>query len=524
MNRWFVAAMALLTGVGLGLRLPGLELRPMHNDEGVNAMKFRLLWVNNNYKYDPNEFHGPTLPYMTLPSAWVSGTRDFNEFMPTTFRAVPAVFGAGLILLLLLLAPEFGKAETLWAAALIAVSPAMVFYSRDYIHEMLLLFFTALSFFSGWRYFRSGCVAWALSSGIGLGLMCATKETFVFAVAALALAVGSSAVWNHIPLGRGERREPLIARRAKWRHVVLALLLALAVAALFFSSFFTNGHGLLDALRTYVPWMRRAGGETPHAHSWAFYFRRLLWFHAAGGPIWSEAFVAALALAGFFVALFGTARLLPRLIAFYTFWLTLIYTVLSYKTPWCLLGFYHGTILLAGVGAASILRACKTARWRTALCLVLAAGVAQLGWQAWRGNFATDNGGVLYCASPKNPYVYSQTSPDILKLVSTVDALAHVSRDGYGTIVEVMSPQSYWPLPWYLRRFTRAGYWDEVPNQPLAPIMIVSAELRAAFDERPARTHLMAGYFQLRPNVFMELYVSVPLWTEYVKTLPPEKD
>jgi hypothetical protein len=34
----------------------------------------------------------------------------------------------------------------------------------------------------------------------------------------------------------------------------------------------------------------------------------------------------------------------------------------------------------------------------------------------------------------------------------------------------------------------------------------------------------MAGYFQLRPNVFMELYVSIPLWAEYVKTLPPEKD
>ncbi len=39
----------------------------MHNDEGVNAMKFRALYVNNNYKYDPNEFHGPTLPYLTLP-------------------------------------------------------------------------------------------------------------------------------------------------------------------------------------------------------------------------------------------------------------------------------------------------------------------------------------------------------------------------------------------------------------------------------------------------------------------------
>ena len=520
MNRWFVAGLAFLTGAGLALRLPELGLRPMHNDEAVNAMKFRLLWVNNSYKYDPNEFHGPTLPYMTLASAFLGGGGDFNQFTLRTFRAVPAVFGAGLILMLLILAPDFGKGETLWAAALIAVSPAMVFYSRYYIHEMLLVFFTALSFFSCWRYVRSGRLGWALAAGIGLGLMCATKETFVFAVAALGLAVGSSAAWSH---WRGADA-PALAWRGKWTHVILALLTALAVTALFFSSFFTNPHGLPDALRTYLPWIRRAGGQTPHAHSWAFYFHRLLWFRAAGGPVWSEALVAVLAAAGFFVALFGTTGPLPRLIAFYTVWLTLIYTVLAYKTPWCLLGFYHGMILLAGVGAASLLRACRTGGCKTALGLALAAGIGQLGWQAWRGNFAFDKAGAAYCASPKNPYVYSQTSPDILQLVATVDALARVSRDGYETIVEVMSPQSYWPLPWYLRRFTRAGYWDQIPNQPLAPIMIVSTELRAAFDERPGKTHLMAGYYQLRPNVFMELYVSVPLWTQYVKTLPPEKD
>ena len=228
----------------------------------------------------------------------------------------------------------------------------------------------------------------------------------------------------------------------------------------------------------------------------------------------------------FCFALRPEARLLPRLIAFYTFWLTLIYTLLAYKTPWCLLGFYHGAILLAGFGAASVFRACKKyAPCRIALSVALIGGIAQLGWQTWRENFGFDKAGVAYCASPKNPYVYSHTSPDILQLVATVDALAHVSPDGYNTVVEVMSPQSYWPLPWYLRRFTHAGYWDEIPKQSLAPIMIVSTDLHAAFDhERPGKTHLMAGFYQLRPNVFMELYVSLPLWSAYVKTLPPEKD
>ena len=87
-----------------------------------------------------------------------------------------------------------------------------------------------------------------------------------------------------------------------------------------------------------------------------------------------------------------------------------------------------------------------------------------------------------------------------------------------------MSPDSYWPLPWYLRRFKQSGYWDKIPAQPPAPIMIVSTALRAGLDERPERTHLMAGYFELRPNVFFELYVSADLWARYIKTPPPEKD
>ncbi len=176
------------------------------------------------------------------------------------------------------------------------------------------------------------------------------------------------------------------------------------------------------------------------------------------------------------------------------------------------------------MGAVQLWRACRPAWLKAAVALLLAAGVTNLAWQSYRGNFASDAKGAPYCDSAKNPYVYSQTLPDALRLVSTVEALARVSPQGYGTVVEVMSPESYWPLPWYLRRFTNIGYWDKIPAQPLAPIMIVSTDLHAAFDERPDKTHLMAGYFALRPQVFLELYVQTNLWSAYVKTLPPEKD
>jgi uncharacterized protein (TIGR03663 family) len=570
MSRWLLAGLALALGIGLALRAPGLTLRPFHNDEGVNAMKFRRLYVNNNYKYDPNEFHGPTLPYLTLPSACLRGSGSFNDFSEATYRSVTVAFGSGLILLLLFLAPDFGREETLWAAVLIAVSPAMVFYSRYYIHEMLLVFFTAWTFICFWKYSRlahafgertrlaggrlvslpaaslphdkaigggadgdtrgacaplnnsrvagTGCAGWAVAGGLGLGLMWATKETFVFALAAMALAMGTNFVWSRI---RGDEEAKLVWQW-KWTYPV-SLLVAATTAALFFSSFCTNPAGLLDSVRSYLPWFQRAGGATEHVHGWSFYFERLLFFHVLGGPIWSEAFIVALALVGFVGALRGRSLLL-RVIAFYTFWLTLIYTLLPYKTPWCLLGFYHGAILLAGAGAALFRRACRPGWLKSALALVLVAGVIQLGWQSWRGNFGVDSKGVAYCVSAKNPYVYSQTLPDALRLTATVEGIARANPEGYGTVLEVMARDSYWPLPWYFRRFTNVGYWDKIPEQPLAPIMVVAANLKANFDEQPGKTHLMAGYFELRPQVFLELYVKTNLWAAYVKTLPPEKD
>ncbi len=523
MKRWFVPGFLAVLALAAALRLPELRLRPLHNDEGVNAMKFCALWTENNYKYDSNEFHGPTLPYFTLPAACLNPAHDFNDFTEAAFRRVTVGFGLALIVLLLLLTSDFGRAETLWASLFAALSPAMVYYSRDYIHETLLVCFTALTAMAWWRHGKSGRFGWCALAGVGLGLMWSTKETFVFAVLSLGLAAACVAGWTRW------RGGPDSSARWSLKSMAVALGVAAGVALLFFSSFLTNPDGVAAAFKTYGPWLHRAAGVSPHAHPWNFYFERLLFYRAAGGPIWSEGLIVCLAAVGFAAALVGrglgpVSVALARLIAFYTAWMTLIYTALPYKTPWCLLGFYHGMILLAGLGAAGLVRWSKPPCLKTVVAVALGLGAGHLGCQAVRENFAVDKGGVPYCDSAKNPYVYSQTTPDIFRLMRTVDGLARVSPAGYGTVVEVMSPDSYWPLPWYLRRFRQSGYWDKIPAQPPAPIMIVSTALQAGFDERPEKSHLMAGYFELRPGVFFELYVSVDLWAKYIKTLPPEKD
>ena len=513
------AILVLLAGLALALWSLSLDQRPMHNDEAVNGYKFDQLWDHGGYNYDRNEHHGPSLCYATLAfGRLMHAPGDSDHFSEKRLRFTAVLFGIGLILLLPLVADALGRKATVWAALFTAVSPSVVFYSRYYIHEILLVFFTFLALAAGWRYWRSRRLGWALLAGAGVGLMHATKETFLITLAAAALALGLNQLWNQ---RLDASSSPAKAPRLKLAHLAAAFVVWLGVALLLFSSFFTNAAGPLDSVRTYLPWLHRAGGASPHIHPWHFYLHRLLFFHIAKGPGWTEGLILVLAVVGAWAAfarkaLAGANASFVRFLALYTFALTAAYSLISYKTPWCLLSFWHGMILLAGVGAAAVVRSVRQRFLRLALGLVLLAGVGHLAWQARLANGA-------YAADPRNPYVYAQTSPDLLNLVRQVEALAQVHPQGRQMLVKVMAPDGdYWPLPWYLRSLKQIGWWDQVPADPFAPVMIVSASLHAGLDEN--KTHVMVGYFQLRPQVFLELYVDLKLWQAYLAKNPPKPD
>ena len=301
-------------------------------------------------------------------------------------------------------------------------------------------------------------------AGAGVGLMHATKETFVHHPGRRCAGPGPEPLWNRWLDATAPPREPALPGDAA--HLAAALAAWLVVALALFSSFFTNCAGPLDSVRTYLPWLHRAEGASPHIHPWYFYLHRLLFFHAAKGPVWSEALILALAVLGARAAfvrqgLADASASFVRFLALYTCALTAAYSLIAYKTPWCLLSFWHGMILLAGVGAAWLLRCARQRFLRIALGLLLVAGAGHLAWQAWQAN-------TTYAADPRNPYVYAQTSPDLLKLVRRVEALAKVDPQGSNMLVMVMAPDSdYWPLPWYLRNLKQIGWWNQLPAEPV---------------------------------------------------------
>jgi len=144
------------------LRFPDLALRPMHADEGVHADKFGTLLEGGGYAYDPSEYHGPTLYYLTLPSAWLQGASRYVDIDEVTLRAVPAALGVALVAAHLGAGAFLGPAGAAVAALLVAISPAMVFYSRYYIHETPLVFFTFGLLLAACRYLRRPGAAAAL--------------------------------------------------------------------------------------------------------------------------------------------------------------------------------------------------------------------------------------------------------------------------------------------------------------------------------------------------------------------------
>lgn len=500
-------------------RVVRLDLRPMHPDEANQAVKFGDLLERGDYRFDPNDHHGPTLYYLTLPAAKAAGARTLAELDEKVVRVVPALFGAGLVLLFLLFSGGMSREARLTAAALAAISPALTYYGRFYIHETLLVFFLAALIASGWRYARTRSGWWALAAGLSAGLMFATKETSLILLAGLAVAFGVVAAGEKVRA----HHKSVVANGDAWvwrdlrvklpapLHVALFLAAAGAVAVLFYSSFFRHPEGIVDAVRAIGASFTKAGHPGVHAHPWYYYLQTLAYSRAAAGPIWSEAFLLFLAAAGS-IAAFGheaghdASPRFARFILYFTIITAAVYSLIPYKTPWNLLPFYLGLVLLAGNGVGLLLRVSRFKLVKVVILALLVPGFVSLAAQAYRGAFRAHS-------DPANPYVYAPTSPDFLRLVGAVEQAAAGAPEGRDLLIKVVAPpEETWPLPWYLRKFGRVGFWTS-PGAALAftgageaAVVITSAgfadEIAGALGERYRQT-----FYGLRPEVLLSLFV-----------------
>jgi len=510
------ALVALALTAGLALRTARLTERPMHHDEANQAVKFAALLERGEYRYDARDHHGPTLYYLTLPSAWLRGQHTLALLDEATLRGVPVVFGAATILLLPLLSAGIGRTAVVTAALLMALSPAMVFYSRMYIQEALFACF-ALAFVIGvGRVATGGGFAWAAMTGVAAGLAMATKETAAIVVPS-AVAAAAIAWWS---VGAGRPPNALIGRHLR-RATLVGLAAAAGVVALFYSSFFSAPAALLELFRAAGTYLDRGIDPSSHIQPWHYYLQ-LLTYSASGGLRWSEGLVLALAVVGTIAAWQRSdgsssgSSFWPRYLAGDVVIAGGIFSAIPYKTPWNLLPFYAGAFALAGVGFATLVSKERSRLVRVLVAGALAAGSVHLGWQAWRA-------AITYAADPRNPYVYAQTVPDAVRMAARIRHLSALHPDGARMQVSVIAPPSeQWPLPWYLRGMPNVGYWT-APGDVLAlqaPVIVSSLEHAPAL-EQALGDRYVSEYFGLRPELLLAVYIDRGLWDRFLATARP---
>lgn len=527
MTRSFLLWTGILLAAAAAVRVSFLTVRPMHTDEAVHAVKFSHLLEKGEYEYDPLEYHGPVIHYSTLLFARLAGRSSFTELTEPIVRMVPAFFGTLLVLLPLLFWDSLGRRAVLFASWLLAFSPAFVFYSGYYIHEVLLVFFQGCFLGCLWRYMKNPKSGWAILTGLSAALMFCTKETCILSFGSVLLSILLVQV-----LPMGDRTSPSEKpKRICPIHVLWAAVSFLIVWSLLFSAFGTHPQGMIDSLRSYFLYPGHAASKHMHIQPWWYYLDLLTWLEFFEPIVWNEDGTVALALLGFFAAFFGKQQSprgfsLPRFLALFTLILTILYSAIPYKTPWNVLPFLFGMALLAGIAGDRLLRMASGRIEK--ICVISVLLVFGLLSPLVQSVLLKTR----FTVASSNPYVYGHTGPDIFEMVRKVKEIASAHSDGKNMYIQVIAAKDdYWPWPWYLRNFTRVGYYSQVDtDQPPAPLILAGMDMESEITRYlydtvpPGQRNLYLPLFNrpvyLRPGVEWRGYIRKDLWDQMQNRSP----
>lgn len=512
---WWISVIAIMF-IAAVLRLYDLNLVPLHHDEGVNGNFLVRLVRDGEYRYDPQNYHGPTLYYFAALIPWITrilfGTaaRDHYGLTTITIRLVPALFGLATVGINFLLRRRLGTIATLSAGLLLAFSPGAVYLSRYFIHETHFVFFTLVIVVFGLRFYDTRNPTWLILTSASAALLFATKETAMISIGVLIIAFGLTHVYRllyrkAVAQPSGKSRKGGVQQERAFRTFIeefgttnlmisaaIAIVVFLFLNILFYSSFFRNSQGIYDALKTFQIWTKT--GQTAHVHP---PFTYVLWLIRQEAPL---LFLGAIGAA---LVVLKPKNSVALFAALWSFGLIAAYSLIPYKTPWLVLNFIVPLSLIAGYVVQVIFELERGQVRMVAMVLFIAVAVGT--YQTIDLNFINyDNDDKYYV------YVYAHTRRGTLDLVRNVEQIA-AEREGTQTGITIVSPD-YWPLPWYLRDYKRTAYFGQMA-QSTEPLIIANetqkAEMEANFGElyRLVPSNDTNGSFELRPGVRLLLYV-----------------
>lgn len=561
---WLVGCF-VIAAVAVFLRFYDLLLKPLHHDEGVNGFFLTTLFREGIYKYDPSNYHGPTLYYISLFFTKVFGLETFP------IRASVGVFGVLMVVLAFFLRRYIGSIGSLVAALLVALSPGMVYISRYFIHEIFFVF-CSFAIVLGVLFFIEGRKPgiWATAWMALLLLICflppalnivtlfkLQSETTIWVLRAGFFLVEAILVF-------------LVMRMLlEWNEGrAVYLLLASASTALFFATketaFITLGTILIACGCVWL-WRRLYGGIfgadigednlAPVPLTWETFRERL--GNGADLLLLIVALVAVFIYVSvlFFSSFFTYAEGIAGAVKAYAFWTktgtgdhtqngNLAYLkwlwkiespILFLSALGTLIAFVkarHRFAMFAGLWAFGLFLAYTIIPYKTPwlalsfilpMCIVAGYGINELVAardSAMKGIavllLAASIGILGYQTTDLNfnrydddtmPYVYAHTRRGFLDLIRQVEYYAEKSGKGKEATIEIVSPD-YWSMPWYTRHYSHANYHGRIVDANTAEMIVAKKGDQNNDVMQKYSTHYKyAGEYPLRPGVDLILLV-----------------
>ena len=452
-----------IVALGALLRLIFLGMKPPHFDEGINGWFVDQMVKNGFYRYDPTNYHGPLHFYVLFVAETLLGRNIWALRLPVMFVSIICIY------LTLKFEPFVGRNISRLAALAMAISPGFVFYGRYSIHEIWLQLFSMLFILGLIGLWRRGTSNYLWCLVMGLTGMILTKETYIIHVGCAVVAIfvtWISHLLNPVPNSRPSPQT--------WTYLDLLVVVAVGAAAIifFYSGTFFNWPGLKGLYLTFQTWFKTGSNGNGHEKPW-YYFLGLIGRYEL--PV----------LFGLLFSLYCPfiKNITLRYLAVYGVGTLIAYSIVHYKTPWCIIAiawpllFVFGAVLLIvpkkyrlstakGSGSspespvkdvvdnadASMARFMVGAYYAS-LGLLLCAS---LGMSIWLNYFR--------CSTFEEPYVYVQTYNDINKITGPLLTLAKRDPTNYQMTGHLIRTSTY-PFPWILGDFTKVGYY-EAGNMP----------------------------------------------------------
>ncbi|MEJ2744459.1 MAG: TIGR03663 family protein, partial [bacterium] len=240
---WYRLIFAAIVIFTVFTRFYSLGYRPYDHDESLAATCSWYVYEGRGYEYNPL-MHGPFIHYFDALLFHLFGPGDYVA------RASSALFGLALVCCAVLFRRRLGKAGSLIAAALFAVSPIFMYFSRLFRDDIFVSFWAFLTIALFLNYLDTRKRGYLFGSAASFALVfCVKENSYVFLFIFTSFWAFMKVFERLFPPDRKfSPTEPELSRRLQLADVSIAIIIFFSVFFIFFTSFFSNPGGFWDGL------------------------------------------------------------------------------------------------------------------------------------------------------------------------------------------------------------------------------------------------------------------------------------